>query len=102
MRPKQLPARDPNVLYRLPLGLSPGGNGPYLVVAQQGSGNKIQDIKAIRACARYGLKEAKQIADNLPAVIGEGLSLEFANDMQKKLEDAGMTAQVKEVVEREG
>ena len=57
-------------------------------------GQKIPVIKAIRDITGLGLKEAKDIADNGGAV-KEGISVEEANEIKAKLEEAGAEVEVK-------
>ncbi|MBU2566750.1 50S ribosomal protein L7/L12 [Patescibacteria group bacterium] len=52
-------------------------------------GNKIGVIKALREITGLGLKEAKDIADGAPKVVKEGVDKATAEDIKKKLEDAG-------------
>ena len=56
---------------------------------------KIQVIKAIRAITGLGLKEAKAVVDEAPKPVKEGVSKEEAEDIQKQLEEAGATAEIK-------
>ncbi len=51
--------------------------------------NKIGVIKAVREITQKGLKEAKDLVDNAPSVIAEGVKKEEAEEMKKKLEEAG-------------
>lgn len=52
--------------------------------------NKIQVIKALREILpNLGLKEAKDIVDNVPKVIKENVSQEEANKIKQKIESAG-------------
>lgn len=51
--------------------------------------SKINVIKAIREVTELGLKEAKDLADGAPKVIKEGVAKEEAEEMKKKLEEAG-------------
>ena len=51
--------------------------------------NKIGVIKAVREITALGLKEAKDLVDAAPKVIKEGVSKAEADDMKKKLEEAG-------------
>lgn len=51
--------------------------------------NKIGVIKAVREITGLGLKEAKDLVDAAPKVIKEGASKAEADDMKKKLEEAG-------------
>jgi len=56
---------------------------------------KIQVIKAIRAITGLGLKEAKAVVDATPKAVKEGITKEEAEDIQKQLEEAGATVEVK-------
>lgn len=52
--------------------------------------NKIQVIKALREILpNLGLKEAKDMVDNVPKVIKENVSMEEANKIKEKIEQAG-------------
>ncbi len=56
---------------------------------------KIQVIKAVRELTSLGLKEAKEVVDNLGKPVKEGVSKEEAEQMKAKLEDAGATVEIK-------
>jgi len=56
---------------------------------------KIQVIKVVREITGLGLKEAKAEVEGAPKVIKEGLSKDEAEEIVKKLEEAGATAEVK-------
>ena len=56
---------------------------------------KVNVIKAVRAITGLGLKEAKALVDEAPSAVKEGVSKEEAEDMQKELEDAGATVELK-------
>ena len=51
--------------------------------------NKIAVIKVIREITQIGLKEAKDMADGAPKIIKEGVAKKEAEEMKKKLEEAG-------------
>jgi large subunit ribosomal protein L7/L12 len=57
--------------------------------------NKIGVIKAIREITQVGLKDAKDMADGAPAVIKEGVAKEEAEELKKKLEEAGGSVTLK-------
>ncbi len=57
--------------------------------------NKISVIKAVREVTGLGLKEAKDMVDNAPKVIKESVATADAEEMKKKIEDAGGTAELK-------
>lgn len=56
---------------------------------------KIQVLKVVRELTGLGLKEAKDIVDNLPKLIKEGATKEEAQNMKSKLEEVGATVEVK-------
>lgn len=56
---------------------------------------KINVIKAVREITGLGLKEAKDMVDAAPKVIKEAVKKEEAEEMKKKLEDAGATVELK-------
>ena len=57
--------------------------------------SKINVIKAVREITGQGLKEAKEIVDGAPKVVKEGASKEEAEELKKKLEEAGATVTLK-------
>jgi large subunit ribosomal protein L7/L12 len=56
---------------------------------------KIQVIKEVRAITGLGLKEAKDLVDGAPKPVKEGISKSEAEEIKKKLEDAGATVELK-------
>jgi large subunit ribosomal protein L7/L12 len=56
---------------------------------------KIQVIKEVRAITGLGLKEAKDLVDGAPKPVKEGISKAEAEEIQKKLVDAGATVELK-------
>ncbi|MFA6043179.1 MAG: 50S ribosomal protein L7/L12 [Patescibacteria group bacterium] len=58
-------------------------------------GSKIAVIKVLREATGKGLKEAKDMADAAPKVVKENASKEEAEDLKKKLEEAGATVTLK-------
>ena len=57
--------------------------------------NKVKVIKVVREITGLGLKEAKEVVDGAPKVVKEGASKEEAEEIQKKLEDAGAKVELK-------
>lgn len=57
--------------------------------------NKIQVIKEIRAITSLGLKEAKELVEGVPQPVKKGITKEEAEDIKKKLEEAGATVEIK-------
>jgi large subunit ribosomal protein L7/L12 len=64
------------------------------VLISQGD-KKIQVIKEVRAITGLGLKEAKDLVEGAPKTIKEGISREDAEEIKKKIEEAGGQADVK-------
>ena len=64
------------------------------VVMKEFGDKKIQVIKEVRAITGLGLKEAKDLVDNLPKPVKEGLSKEDAETVQKQLEAVGATVEL--------
>ena len=52
-------------------------------------------IKAVKDLTGLGLKESKEIVDNVPKAVKEAVSKETAEEMKKKLEEAGATVELK-------
>jgi len=55
---------------------------------------KIQVIKGVRSVTNLGLKEAKELVDNAPNKVKEGVSKEDAENIKKQLEEAGATVDI--------
>ena len=65
-------------------------------VELSGAGDKkINVIKAVREITSLGLKEAKEMVDGAPTIIKEGASKEEAEEVKKKLEEAGASVTLK-------
>ena len=56
---------------------------------------KINVIKVIRTITSLGLKEAKELADNAPSIVKEGVSKNETEEIKKQLEEAGATVTLK-------
>ena len=65
------------------------------VVLASAGDKKVNVIKAVRAITGLGLKEAKALVDDAPSAIKEGVSKDEADDVQKQLEEAGATVELK-------
>jgi large subunit ribosomal protein L7/L12 len=65
------------------------------VILSEIGDKKIQVIKVIRAITGLGLKEAKALVDEAPKPVKEGVTKEEADDVQKQLEEAGATVEIK-------
>lgn len=65
------------------------------VILAEAGANKINVIKEVRAITGLGLKEAKDLVEAAPKAVKEGISKGEAEDIKKKLEDAGAKVTVK-------
>ena len=65
-----------------------------IVLSSMGD-NKVGVIKAVRAVTGLGLKEAKELVEGAPSTVKEAASKEEAEDIKKKLEEAGASAELK-------
>ena len=65
------------------------------VVLANAGANKIQVIKAIREITGLGLKEAKDLVEAAPKTVKEQVSKADAEEMKKKLTEAGATVELK-------
>ena len=65
------------------------------VVLSAAGANKIQVIKAIREITGLGLKEAKDLVEAAPKTVKEAVSKADAEEMKKKLTEAGATVELK-------
>ena len=68
----------------------------YKVVLTNPGQKKIQVIKVIKEITGKGLKECKELVDNLPATIKEGVGPEEAASLKEKLEAAGAEVELKQ------
>ncbi|MFQ6676455.1 MAG: 50S ribosomal protein L7/L12 [Fidelibacterota bacterium] len=69
--------------------------GTYDVVLTAAGEKKIQVIKVVRTLTELGLKEAKELVDSTPKPVREGVPKEEAEEMKKKLEEAGASVELK-------
>ena len=67
----------------------------FNVVLTADGNAKIQVIKVVRELTGKGLKEAKDMVDAAPAVVKEGIGKPEAEEIKKKLEEAGATVELK-------
>lgn len=65
------------------------------VVLTAAGDKKIQVIKEVRTITGLGLKDAKDLVESAPKPIKEGVKKEEAEEIQKKVEEAGGTVEVK-------
>ncbi len=67
----------------------------FTIVLKASGDQKIQVIKVVREVLGLGLKEAKDLVDAVPKTVKEGLKKAEADDLKKKLEEAGATVELK-------
>jgi large subunit ribosomal protein L7/L12 len=85
-------------------GMMPAGGGEaaeeeektsFDVVLTAAGDKKIQVIKEVRAITSLGLKEAKELVDNAPKPIKEGVAKEEAEKLKEQIEGAGGSVELK-------
>jgi large subunit ribosomal protein L7/L12 len=67
----------------------------FAVMLKDAGAKKIQVIKVVREVTSLGLKEAKDLVDNPPKAVKEGISKDEANQIKAKLEEQGATVELK-------
>jgi large subunit ribosomal protein L7/L12 len=67
----------------------------FTVVLKESGANKINVIKVVREITGLGLKEAKDLVEAAPKPLKEGVSKADADEMKKKLEEAGAKVELK-------
>jgi large subunit ribosomal protein L7/L12 len=67
----------------------------FTVVLASAGEQKIQVMKVVKEVLALGLKEAKDLVDAAPATLKEGMKKEEANDLKKKIEEAGGKVELK-------
>ncbi len=65
------------------------------VILADAGANKINVIKEVRAITNLGLKEAKDLVEGAPKPVKEGVNKDEAEQIKKKLEDAGAKVTLK-------
>ena len=65
------------------------------VVLAEAGGNKLGVIKVVKEATGLGLKEAKDLVDGAPSPVKEGVGKEEAEELKKKLEEAGAKVELK-------
>ena len=65
------------------------------VILTSSGAKKIQVIKTVRAITKLGLKEAKELVDNAPNPVVQGVSKEEAETVKAQIEEAGGSVEVK-------
>ena len=67
----------------------------FNVVLTSGGDKKVAVIKVVREVTGLGLKEAKDLVEGAPQTVKEGASKAEAEELKKKLEEAGATVELK-------
>ena len=85
----------------MPGGAAPGAadaaeeKEDFDVVLEGVGDKKIQVIKVVRELTGLGLKEAKEVVDGAPSTVKEAVGKDEAEELKKKLEEAGATVELK-------
>jgi len=92
-------AAAPAAVAGAPAGAAPAAAAEekteFDVILKDVGAKKIQVIKVIREVTSLGLKEAKDLADNAPSTVKEGVSKDEAEQIKAKLEEQGATVELK-------
>ncbi len=67
----------------------------FNVVLKAAGSNKVAVIKAVKEITGLGLKDAKELVDGAPKTLKESVAKEQAEEMKKKLADAGAEVELK-------
>lgn len=67
----------------------------FTVVLASAGEQKIAVMKVVKEALGLGLKEAKELVDGAPATLKDGLKKEEADELKKKLEEAGAAVELK-------
>ena len=67
----------------------------FSVILKEAGASKINVIKTVREITGLGLKEAKDLVDGAPKPVKEGIGKDEAENIKKKLEDAGAGVELK-------
>ena len=65
------------------------------VILKDVGANKMAVIKAVKEITGLGLKESKELVDNAPKAVKEGISKADADEIEKALTEAGATIELK-------
>ena len=65
------------------------------VMLTDAGGKKLAVVKVVKSITGLGLKEAKELVDNAPSAIKEGVAKEEAEDVKSQLEEAGASVELK-------
>ena len=65
------------------------------VILASAGANKVQVLKVVKDITGLGLKETKELVDGAPKAVKEGIKIEEAEELKKKLEEVGATVEIK-------
>ena len=71
------------------------GQPEFTIELKESGANKINVIKVVREITGLGMKEAKDLVEAAPKPLKEGVSKAEAEEMKKKLEEAGAKVELK-------
>ena len=94
------PAAGGAVMMAGPAGGDAGGDAgeeqtEFDVILKSAGASKINVIKEVRAITGLGLKEAKDLVEGAPKAVKEAVAKAEADELKKKLEDAGASVELK-------
>lgn len=67
----------------------------FNVILKEAGASKLAVVKLVKELTGLGLKEAKDVVDNAPSAVKEGVSKEEAEGLKKALEEAGAEVELK-------
>jgi large subunit ribosomal protein L7/L12 len=90
-------AAAPAAVAGAPAGAAPAAEEKteFTVILKSPGANKINVIKVVREITGLGLKEAKDLVESAPKPVKEGVSKEEAENIAKKLQEAGAEVEIK-------
>ncbi|WP_299198122.1 50S ribosomal protein L7/L12 [Thermocrinis sp.] len=90
-------AAAPAAVAGAPAGPTPAAEEKteFTVILKSAGANKINVIKVVREITGLGLKEAKDLVESAPKPVKEGVSKEEAENIAKKLQEAGAEVEIK-------
>lgn len=67
----------------------------FTVILKSGGASKLAVVKLVKELTGQGLKESKDLVDNAPSTLKEGVSKDEAEGLKKSLEEAGAEVEIK-------
>ena len=93
---------EPSAAAAVVAGPAAGGGGEaaeeqseFTVVLKAAGGSKLAVVKLVKELTGLGLKEAKELVDNAPSNIKEGVAKDEAEGLKSSLEEAGAEVELK-------